>query len=154
MINILRKDLYFFRLVFILFLVLLFLSPAFGAEKKGQASLPKDQIEKLRDIAVIIAGEISRRNITTVTLNDFTDISGKPSVRGKAISAEFKKQMEAAGKGYFKVMNTGGSAVVKGIFLPFAGNDKWKLDIKVLSPDNRLITSYTAFYRNTKGGGK
>jgi hypothetical protein len=121
------------------------------AEKKEQSSLSKQEIQKLRDISVIIAGEITRRNVRSVTVMDFKDIGGKPSKAGKTVAAEFRKQMEALGKTKFTVVDSGGEAFVTGMFLPFKGGDKWRLDLKVLSPDNRLITSYSGFYRKTKG---
>ena len=62
-----------------------------------------------------------------------------------------KKQMEALGKANYTVVESGGGAFVTGMFLPFKGGDKWRLDIKILSPDNRLITSYSGFFRKTKG---
>ena len=37
------------------------------------------------------------------------------------------------------------------MFLPFKGGDKWRLDIKFYRLDNRLITSYSGFYRNKRG---
>jgi len=122
--------------------------------EKGQKQNPplsKQQIQKLRDIAVIIAGEITRRNIKTVTVMDFKDIKGNPSKMGKTVAAEFRKQMGAYGKTNFMVKDSGGDALVTGMFLPFKGGDKWRLDIKVLSPDNRLITSYSGFFREIKG---
>ncbi len=122
--------------------------------EKGQKQNPplsKQQIQKLRDIAVIIAGEITRRNIKTVTVMDFKDIKGNPSKMGKTVAAEFRKQIEAVGKTRFTIVNSGGGAFVTGMFLPFKGGDKWRLDIKVLSPDNRLITSYSGFFRKIKG---
>ncbi|MBI1811661.1 MAG: hypothetical protein HY035_00915 [Nitrospirae bacterium] len=129
---------------------------ALSAEKaqKQNPPLSKEEIQKLRDIAVIIAEEITRRNIKSVTIIDFKDIEGNPSKRGKTVAAEFRKQMEALGKANFTVKDSGGGALVTGMFLPFKGGDKWRLDIKVieaLSPDNRLITSYSGFFRKTKG---
>ena len=120
-------------------------------EQKKNPPLSKQEIQKLRDIAVIIAGEITRRNIKSVTVIDFKDIEGNPSKRGKTVAAEFRKQMEALGKANFTVVDSGGGALVTGMFLPFKGGDKWRLDIKILSPDNRLITSYSGFFRKTKG---
>ena len=123
-------------------------------EQKKNPPLSIQEIQKLRDIAVIIAGEITRRNIKTVTVTDFKDIGGKPSKAGKTASAEFRKQIETIGKARFAVVDTGGGAIITGMFLPFKGGDKWRLDIKVieaLSPDNRLITSYSGFFRKTKG---
>ena len=102
---------------------------------------------------MIIAGEITRRNIKTVTVTDFKDIGGKPSKAGKTASAEFRKQIETIGKARFAVVDTGGGAIITGMFLPFKGGDKWRLDIKVieaLSPDNRLITSYSGFFQKNK----
>ena len=130
-----------------------FTADALLAEKgqKQNPPLSKQEIQKLRDIAVIIAGEITRRNIKTVTVMDFKDIKGNPSKMGKTVAAEFRKQMEAYGKTNFTVKDSGGGALVTGMFLPFKGGDKWRLDIKVLSPDNRLITSYSGFFRKTKG---
>lgn len=122
--------------------------------EKGQKQNPplsKQEVQKLKDIAVIIAGEITRRNIKTVTVMDFKDIKGNPSKMGKTAAAEFRKQIEAVGKTRFTIVNSGGGAFVTGMFLPFKGGDKWRLDIKVLSPDNRLITSYSGFFRKTKG---
>lgn len=124
--------------------------PAEKAQKQNPP-LSKEEIQKLRDIAVIIAGEITIRDIKSVTVTDFKDIVGKPSKAGKTASAEFRKQMEALGKTRFTVVDSGGGAFVTGMFLPFKGGDKWRLDIKVLSPDNRLITSYSGFFRKTKG---
>ena len=131
----------------------MFTADALPAEKAQKQSPPlsKEEIQKLRDIAVIIAGEITRRGIKSVTVTDFKDIDGKPSKAGKTASAEFRRQMEALGKTNFTVADSGGGALVTGMFLPFKGGDKWRLDIKVLSPDNRLITSYSGFYRKTKG---
>ena len=120
-------------------------------EQKKNPPLSKQEIQKLRDIAVIIAGEITRRDIRFVTVIDFKDIEGNPSKRGKTVAAEFRKQMEALGKTNFTVKDSGGGAFVTGMFLPFKGGDKWRLDIKILSPDNRLITSYSGFFRKTKG---
>lgn len=122
--------------------------------EKGQKKNPplsKQEVQKLRDIAVIIAGEITRRNIKSVTVMDFNDIKGNPSKMGKTASVEFRKQIEAVGKTRFTVVDSGGGALISGMFLPFKGGDKWRLDIKVLSPDNRLITSYSGFFRKTKG---
>ncbi|MCX5716762.1 MAG: hypothetical protein NTW44_00320 [Nitrospirae bacterium] len=129
---------------------------ALPAEKgqKQKPSLSKEEVQKLRDIAVIISGEIIRRSITSVTVTDFKDIKGNPSKMGKIAVAEFRKQMEDLGKTNFTVVDSGGGAFVTGIFLPFKGGDKWRLDIKVLSPDNRLITSYSGFFRKTKGAKK
>jgi hypothetical protein len=123
-------------------------------DEKGQKqnpSLSKEEVQKLRDIAVIISGEITRRNIKSVTVTDFKDIEGKPSKLGKTVAAEFRKQMEASGKTNFTVVDSGGSVFVTGMFLPFKGGYKWRLDLKVLSPDNKLITSYSGFFRKTKG---
>ncbi|MDP1758919.1 MAG: hypothetical protein Q8K77_03895, partial [Thermodesulfovibrionales bacterium] len=61
--------------------------------EKGQKQNPplsKQEVQKLRDIAVIIAGELTRRNIKTVTVTDFKDIGGKPSKAGKTVAAEFR----------------------------------------------------------------
>ena len=127
--------------------------PAEKAQKQNPP-LSKEEVQKLRDIAVIIAGEITRRGITSVTVTDFKDIGGKPSKAGKTASVEFRKQIETIGKTRFAVVDAGGGAVVTGMFLPFKGGDKWRLDIKVieaLSPDSRLITSYIGFFRKTKG---
>ena len=131
----------------------MFTADALPAEKAQKQSPPlsKEEIQKLRDIAVIIAGEITRRGIKSVTVTDFKDIDGKPSKAGKTASAEFRRQMEALGKTNFTVADSGGGALVTGMFLPFKGGDKWRLDIKVFSPDNRLITSYSGFFRKTKG---
>jgi hypothetical protein len=131
----------------------MFTADALSAEKaqKQKPPLSKEEVQKLRDIAVIIAGEIARKNIKTVTVMNFTDIKGNPSKKGRTVAAEFRKQIETIGKARFAVVDAGGGAFVKGMFLPFKGGDKWRLDIKVLSPDNRLITSYSAFYRKTKG---
>ena len=131
-------------------------SDVLPAEKgqKQNPSLSKEEVQKLRDIAVIISGEIIRRSIKSVTVTDFKDIGGKPSKMGKTVAAEFRRQMEALDKTNFTVVDSGGGAFVTGMFLPFKGGDKWRLDIKVieaLSPDNRLITSYSGFYRKTKG---
>lgn len=127
-------------------------------EQKKNPPLSKQEVQKLRDIAVIVAGEIARRNIKSVTVTDFKDIKGNPSKLGKTVAAEFRKQIEALGKTKFTVVDSrydsqpsGGGALVTGMFLPFKGGDKWKLDIKVLSPDNRLIASYSGFFRKTKG---
>ncbi len=131
----------------------IFMVDALPAEKaqKQNPPLSKEEVQKIRDIAMIIAGEITRRGITSVTVTDFKDIGGKPSKAGKTASVEFRKQMETIGKTRFAVVDASGGAVVTGMFLPFKGGDKWRLDIKVLSPDNRLITSYSGFYRKTKG---
>lgn len=138
----------------------IFMADALPAEKaqKQNPPLSKQEIQKLRDIAVIISGEITRRDIKSVTVTDFKDIGGKPSKAGKTASAEFRRQMEDLGKANFTVVDSrydsqpsSGGALVTGMFLPFKGGDKWRLDIKVLSPDNRLITSYSGFYRKTKG---
>jgi len=128
-------------------------SDALPAEKtqKQNPPLSKEEIQKLRDIAVIISEEITRRNIKSVTVLGFKDIKGHPSRPGKPVAAEFKKQLETVGKARFTVLESGGGALVTGMFLPFKGGDKWRLDIKVLSPDNRLLISYSAFYRKTKG---
>lgn len=127
-------------------------SDVLPAEKgqKQNPSLSKEEVQKLRDIAVIISGEIIRRDIKSVTVTDFKDIKGNPSKMGKTVAAEFRRQMEALGKTNFTVVDSGGGAFVTGMFLPFKGGDKWRLDIKVLSPDNRLITSYSGFFRKTK----
>ncbi|MDP2279019.1 MAG: hypothetical protein Q8K51_12420 [Nitrospirota bacterium] len=119
--------------------------------QKQNPSLSKEEVLKLRDIAVIISGEIIRRSIKSVTVTDFKDIKGNPSKMGKTVAAEFRRQMEALGKTNFTVVDSGGGAFVTGMFLPFKGGDKWRLDIKVFSPDNRLITSYSGFFRKTKG---
>ena len=134
-------------------ILFMFSASALPAEKEQKQSprLSKQEIQKLRDIAVIIAGEITRRDIRFVTVIDFKDIEGNPSKRGKTVAAEFRKQMEAYGKTNFTVKDSGGGALVTGMFLPFKGGDKWRLDIKILSPDNRLITSYSGFFRKTKG---
>ena len=134
-------------------ILFMFSASALPAEKEQKQSprLSKQEIQKLRDIAVIIAGEITRRDIRFVTVIDFKDIEGNPSKRGKTVAAEFRKQMEALGKTNFTVKDSGGGAFVTGMFLPFKGGDKWRLDIKVFSPDNRLITSYSGFFRKTKG---
>ncbi|MDP3259933.1 MAG: hypothetical protein Q8M34_05035 [Thermodesulfovibrionales bacterium] len=120
-------------------------------EQEKNPPLSKQEIQKLRDIAMIIAGEITRRNVKSVTVINFKDIEGNPSKMGKTASVEFRKQMEALGKTNFTVVDSGGEAFVTGMFLPFKGGDKWRLDIKILSPDNRLITSYSGFFRKTKG---
>ena len=39
--------------------------------------------------------------------------------------------MEVLGKANFTVVDSGGAALVTGMFLPFKGGDKWRLDIKV-----------------------
>lgn len=140
--------------VLIAFVFLFVLSANVLPAEKGQKQNPplsKQEIQKLRDIAVIIAGEITRRNIKSVTVMDFKDIKGNPSKMGKTASVEFRKQMEAVGKTRFTVVDSGGGALVTEMFLPFKGGDKWRLDIKVLSPDNRLITSYSGFFRKIKG---
>ncbi|MDI6744969.1 MAG: hypothetical protein QMD07_06290 [Thermodesulfovibrionales bacterium] len=138
----------------------MFTAYALPAEKAQKQSPPlsKEEIQKLKDIAVIVAGEITRRGIKSVIVTDFKDIGGKPSKAGKTASVEFRKQIETIGKTNFTVVDSrydsqpsGGGALVTGMFLPFKGGDKWRLDIKVLSPDNRLITSYSAFYRKAKG---
>ena len=134
----------------------MFTADALPAEKvqKQNPHLSKEEIQKLRDIAVLIAGELTRRNIKSVIVMDFKDIKGNPSKMGKTVAAEFRRQMEALGKTNFTVEDSGGGAFVTGMFLPFKGGDKWRLDIKVieaLSPDNRLITSYSGFFRKTKG---
>jgi len=127
------------------------------AAEKAQKQTPplsKEEAQKLRDIAVIVAGEITKKGVKSVTVTDFKDIVGKPSKAGKAASAEFRKQMDALSRPNFTIVDSGGAALVTGMFLPFKGGDKWRLDIKVidaLSPDNRLITSYSGFYRKTKG---
>ena len=74
----------------------MFTADALPAEKAQKQSPPlsKEEIQKLRDIAVIIAGEITRRGIKSVTVTDFKDIDGKPSKAGKTASAEFRRQME------------------------------------------------------------
>ena len=123
-------------------------------EQKKNPPLSKQEVQKLRDIAVIIAGEITRRNIKSVTVMDFRDIGGKSSKAGKTVAAEFRRQMETLGKTNFTVKDSGGGALISGMFLPFKGGDKWRLDLKVLSPDNRLITSYSGFFRKTKGAKK
>lgn len=131
---------------------ILFLFPMSAlAEKKEQSSLPKEQIQKLKRIAGIIAGEITRRSIKSVTVTDFKDIKGNPSKMGKTVAAEFRKQMEILGKTNFTIVDSGGGALVTGMFLPFKGGDKWRLDIKVFSSDNKLITSYSGFFRKIKG---
>jgi hypothetical protein len=134
----------------------MFTADALPAEKAQKQSPPlsKEEIQKLRDIAVLIAGELTRRNIKSVIVMDFKDIKGNPSKMGKTVAAEFRKQMEALGKANFTVKDSGGGALVTGMFLPFKGGDKWRLDLKVLSPDNRLITSYSGFVRKTKGAKK
>ena len=136
-------------------------TPRAEKAQKQNPSLPKEHVQKLKRIAGIIAGEITRRNIKSVTVMDFTDIRGNPSKMGETVAAEFRKQMEALGKANFTVVDSrydsqpsSGGALVTGMFLPFKGGDKWKLDIKVLSPDNRLITSYSGFFRKTKGAKK
>ena len=60
-------------------------------EQGKNPPLSKQEIQKLRDIAMIIAGEITRRDIKSVTVTDFKDIGGKPSKAGKTVAAEFKK---------------------------------------------------------------
>lgn len=140
--------------VLIAFVFLFVLSANVLPAEKGQKQnqpLSKQEIQKLRDIAVIIAGEITRRNIKSVTVMDFKDIKGNPSKMGKTASVEFRKQMKAVGKTRFTVVDSGGGALISGMFLPFKGGDKWRLDIKGLSPDNRLITSYSGFFRKIKG---
>ena len=140
--------------LFAAFVFLLMFSENVLLAEKGQKQNPplsKQEVQKLKDIAVIIAGEITRRNIKTVTVMDFKDIKGNPSKMGKTVAAEFRKQIEAVGKTRFTIVNSGGGAFVTGMFLPFKGGDKWRLDIKVLSPDNRLITSYSGFFRKIKG---
>lgn len=124
--------------------------PTEKAQKQNQP-LSKEEIQKLRDIAVIIAGEITKRDIKSVTVTDFKDIGGKPSKAGKTASVEFRKQIEVLSGTNFTIVDSGGGALISGMFLPFKGGDKWRLDIKVLSPDNRLITSYSGFFRKTKG---
>jgi hypothetical protein len=127
--------------------------PAEKAQKQNQP-LSKEEVQRVRDIAVIISGEITKRSIKSVTVTDFKDIKGSPSKMGKTVAAEFRRQMEALGKTNFTVVDSGGGAFVTGMFLPFKGGDKWRLDIKVieaLSPDDRLITSYSGFFRKTKG---
>jgi len=138
-------------------------TPRAEKAQKQNPSLPKEHVQKLKRIAGIIAGEITRRNIKSVTVMDFTDIRGNPSKMGETVAAEFRKQMEVLGKANFTVVDSrydsstthgqpsSEGALVTGMFLPFKGGDKWRLDIKVLSPDNRLITSYSGFFRKTKG---
>ena len=124
-----------------------------SAEKaqKQTPPLSKEEVQRLRDIAAIVTGEITKKGIKSVTVTDFKDIGGKLSKAGKTASVEFRKQMEVLGKANFTVVDSGGAALVTGMFLPFKGGDKWRLDIKVFSPDNRLITSYSGFFRKTKG---
>jgi len=141
------------RMFAALVFLFVFVTDAIPAEKgqKQNPPLSKKEVQKLRDIAVIISGEITRRNVKSVTVMDFNDIKTSPSKMGKTVAAEFRRQMEALGKTNFTVVDSGGGAFVTGMFLPFKGGDKWRLDLKVLSPDNRLITSYSGFFRKTKG---
>ena len=126
-------------------------APRAEKAQKQNPPLSKQEIQKLRDIAMIISGEIIRGSIKSVTVMDFKDIGGKPSKMGTTVAAEFRRQMEALDKTNFTVVDSGGGAFVTGMFLPFKGGDKWRLDIKVFLPDNRLITSYSGFFRKTKG---
>ncbi|PIV67216.1 MAG: hypothetical protein COS10_02205, partial [Nitrospirae bacterium CG01_land_8_20_14_3_00_44_22] len=96
------------------FVFLFVLSAEALPSEKGQKQNPplsKEEVQKLRDIAVIISGEIARRNIKSVAVLDLKDIKGNPSKRGKTVSAEFRKQIEAVGKTRFAVVNSGGGAV-------------------------------------------
>jgi len=84
-------------LCFSFIFLFIFAADALPAEKAQKQNPPlfREEIQKLKDIAVIIAGEITRRNITTVTVTDFKDIKGNPSKARKTAGVEFRKQITA-----------------------------------------------------------
>lgn len=110
--------------------------------------LTKGNIQKIKHIAGIITSEITKRNIKTVMVKDFTDINGKPSSAGKAIAEEFTKQLISSAGKQFSVVNSNADAVITGTVAPFKEDNKWQIKIKVVSSDRgKIITSYSGVLR-------
>ncbi|MBI5049718.1 MAG: hypothetical protein HZC11_02290 [Nitrospirae bacterium] len=140
------------RIFFCIFLIPLLLIPAtiFSSERQSP-SLTKETRQKLKRIAGIIASEITKRNITTVTVRDFTDINGKPSSTGKAIAGEFTKQMAFSAGKNFSVMSSSAEVVITGTVAPFKEDNKWQIKIKVVSSGtDKVITSYSGILKRLK----
>lgn len=118
----------------------------FPAEKP--IVLPKEHILKLKRIAAIVSDAITKRSIKTVAVENFTDYKGNPSSRGAAMSNEFRKQLEKAGKGSFVIVSENAEATVKGVLLPFKSGNKWRLDIKTVAGEkDNVIDSYTGIFK-------
>ncbi len=138
----------FISLIFVFLFSIAILSAEKGME---QQSLPKEHVKKLKRIAEFVAGELTRRAIKTVTVEDFTDFYGKPSATGTKMAREFSKQLAVIGDKNFSVLPSSAEAIVKGTLIPFKEGGKWKLDIKVISSDRgKIITSYTGILKKKK----
>lgn len=142
-----------FRGFFIVLFLFISFMPALAAEHmpEGHSPLPGEHVRKLERIAQFIAGELQRRSIKSVTVEDFTDFYKRPSATGTKMAGEFSKQLAAIGDKNFTVLPAGGEAVVTGILVPFRTGGKLKLDIKVVSSDkSKIITSYTGIFKKAK----
>ncbi|MEW6068829.1 MAG: hypothetical protein AB1610_11130 [Nitrospirota bacterium] len=127
-------------------LLFLFSANAFPAGK--EQPLPKEYVQKLRKIANFFADELEKREIKTITVKDFTNIYGKPSVMGKKMARELSRQLKSIGNKNFRVIKAGGDAVITGILVPFTETKNWKLDIKIVSADRSMvIMSYTGIFK-------
>lgn len=127
--------------------------PAFSAQKgqKKPPSLPKEHVQKLKRIAGIISGELVKKGIQTVIVEDFIDLEGRHSSDGKLMAQELANQLTTIGKNSFSVIKSNASAIVKGTLIPFKGKKKWKLEIKVVYSDTgNIITSYTGILKTKK----
>lgn len=151
-----KMKIYIKQICICIFLSLVLFSIAQSSEKSQDqpVSLPKEHVKKLKRIAEIIAGEISNGLIKTVTVEVFTDFKGKPSKIGKAMANEFKKHLMSLAGADFSIVDTGADAVIGGVLVPFKGGDKWKLDIKVVSQDKKIVMSYTGIFKKAKTAKK
>jgi hypothetical protein len=143
------------KCVFPIFLIFLFLfsTTALSSEisQKANPQLTKTHVQKLKRIAGIISSEIIKRSIKTVSVEDFTDIKGRPSPIGKKMREEFVKQLMFIGKTNFNIVNNGSDVIIRGILIPFKEDKKWRLDIKVISSDTgQIITSYSGILKKLK----
>ncbi|TAL26721.1 MAG: hypothetical protein EPN94_02620 [Nitrospirae bacterium] len=138
---------------FILFFLFISSMPALAAEHipEGNSPLPGEHVRKLERIAQFIAGELQRRSVKTVAVENFTDFYKRPSATGTKMAGEFSKQLAAAGDKNFMVLPDGGDAIITGVVVPFRTGGKLKLDIKVVSSDkSKIITSYTGIFKKAK----
>ncbi|MDP2279779.1 MAG: hypothetical protein Q8K51_16340, partial [Nitrospirota bacterium] len=85
-------------------------TPRAEKAQKQNPSLPKEHVQKLKRIAEFVAGEMARKGIKTVTVEDFKNFKGNPSAKGSAVAKELRKQLVSISNMDLKVMDTGAEA--------------------------------------------
>ena len=79
---------------------------------------------------MIIAGEITRRDIKSVAVTILRILAANLLKSRQNSCYEFQKQMEALGVNH-TVVESGGGSLLLGCFFRLKGGDKWRLDIKI-----------------------